>query len=541
MFIGGWCEQLEARRLLSSLQIGDVLYFTTSSDLGTSLMRSDLDGSNSIELGFWTGRSGSATNSPGNLFEFQGKLYFSAGIQELFYSGAEPWISDGTPEGTDQISDIYEGSVGSEPHDFTVINDHLLFVARNNSRLDCLFTTDGTEDGTVQLSPNDASHYPYVGSSAANFKVSDGLISFEVQNYPDSQLERWVSDGTVEGTHQADAGVLVEDDQIRIFGSNGNDKIDVRTVGDGDARILINGVQSPLIPAGFTSIVIYGLDGDDVIGVDQNVTAQVTINGDNGNDTLAGGSGSDSINGGDGNDLIQGLTLQPVTGNHDTLNGSFGDDTIIGSASDETILGSTGDDSIDGGGGNDIILPDGVAVPPPAPVVVTFALSRKGVFSVTGTDGDDTILIRRRPSRGKMLEAVVNGVPRSYRISDIFKLDISAAGGNDKVSFDPSVALPTFSIQIRGGDGNDTIQGSAGADRISGGDGNDSIYGSRGNDVIYGDAGDDTLFGGDGKDVINAGDGVDAINSGSGRDRIIGTISIDHIEADPADIIAGTV
>lgn len=69
--------------------------------------------------------------------------------------------------------------------------------------------------------------------------------------------------------------------------------------------------------------------------------------------------------------------------------------------------------------------------------------------------------------------------------------------GNDTIKGGSS-----FSNDLYGGAGNDTLTGQAGDDRLMGGTGNDKLNGGKGSDLIVGGAGVDTLTGGAGNDLF---------------------------------------
>jgi ELWxxDGT repeat protein len=98
--------------------------------------------------------SGGLGSNPLNLYVYNGLIYFSAddssgsnspGNQDL---GRELWVSDGTPLGTKLLKDINPGSADSYPNSFFTYNNNLYFSANAGSG-QVLFTTDGTEEGTI--------------------------------------------------------------------------------------------------------------------------------------------------------------------------------------------------------------------------------------------------------------------------------------------------------------------------------------------------------------------------------------------------------
>lgn len=87
-----------------------------------------------------------AGSAPSNFTEFNGKIYFSAsnGLE----NGPELWVTDGTAEGTKMLKDIATGSTGSSPERMVVFKDKLYFLATNTGNVRQLWETDGTENGT---------------------------------------------------------------------------------------------------------------------------------------------------------------------------------------------------------------------------------------------------------------------------------------------------------------------------------------------------------------------------------------------------------
>ena len=63
--------------------------------------------------------------------------------------GGEPWISDGTPGGTEQLKDVRPGATGSSPSSFTNVGGTLLFSADDGSTGRELWQTTGTPGSTV--------------------------------------------------------------------------------------------------------------------------------------------------------------------------------------------------------------------------------------------------------------------------------------------------------------------------------------------------------------------------------------------------------
>jgi len=93
--------------------------------------------------------SGTAGSNPNNFIEYKGKVYFSA--SDGLTSGIEPWVTDGTEQGTKMLKDIIPGTSGSFPEKFVVVKDKLYFFATSASNVKQVWETDGTDSGTKML------------------------------------------------------------------------------------------------------------------------------------------------------------------------------------------------------------------------------------------------------------------------------------------------------------------------------------------------------------------------------------------------------
>jgi Ca2+-binding RTX toxin-like protein len=310
-----------------------------------------------------------------------------------------------------------------------------------------------------------------------------------------------------------------------VDGTAGNDDILITFDSVENEFVVTNTVAafSGTIPGGAGLIIVNGLDGDDIIVIDDSVTIPTELNGGNGNDLLVGGSGDDTLNGGDGADTLVGgpgadsmvggagddtvtyhevrhpvtdVVLQAARTNVVTINlrttpladsGEAGENDTI-HFSNDTIIGGLGDDVItnhdvpNGGNprsfygmeGNDIITnngPDGDRLN-----------GGSGDDILTGGAGPDTIL----PGRGN---DTVNG----------------GGGSNNWVNYwnetrDLVVDLTETGPGVNGHNNNrDTISN---IQNVAGGSGNDTITGDGNNNILVGGAGADTIVGGGGNDTI---------------------------------------
>src|SRR3954463_11596901 len=168
-------EAMESRQLLSGngatcLAIGNTLFF--SADGGNHvnvLWKSNLDGSDKQIVK-------NTAVSPRWLTNLNGTLIFAAGD----LSGTEPWRSDGTDAGTQQLKDIYTGMSSSNPRDFMILNGHLIFTAEPTRGWAQLYVTDGTGAGTRSLL---SALYPQRTVIANRIVVKDNAVYFESTVY----------------------------------------------------------------------------------------------------------------------------------------------------------------------------------------------------------------------------------------------------------------------------------------------------------------------------------------------------------------------
>jgi Ca2+-binding RTX toxin-like protein len=157
-----------------------------------------------------------------------------------------------------------------------------------------------------------------------------------------------------------------------------------------------------------------------------------------------------------------------------------------------------------------------------------------GIYFSNATDvelftgsGDDTSYIHT-PLTDRVLMGNGSGTNKAYVFGDdggeTFELthEITAnrvtRDGVFEMDFLPSVQT----VQVGGGDGNDTIHAAepwVGIDLIaSGGNGNDRLTGSDNDDILFGGAGRDRLFGGAGADQLDGEANRDACRGGPGPD-----------------------
>lgn len=549
-------ETLEPRQLLAdgsgadAVVIGNVRYFAQDH----ALWKSNTNGSNATKV-FGLGNS----FDPQWLTNHNGTLIFTAdGGKD---AGRELWRSDGTVGGTTQIKDLHLYGVSSSPHDFFRFNGKLVFQASNQDWAQVLWVTDGTTSGTQLLSPASTGGYL---SDVTNIQVVNGVLYFDQNNDQRHELERWESDGTVEGTSLSIGGVI-ENGILRVFGTDHDDTIQISS-NNGDTTVTGAGAGTQTFNNNsFEGILLYAQRGNDTITLEASVNDDATIYGGDGVDsirsgsgndlieasgTILGGSGNDSITGGShlegngGNDVLNltsdgeafgqdGIDILHANdfGAHSTLDGGAGNDTLIagfngeftligGAGNDllvggewnarDSMLGGDGNDSLYGGGDNDIL--DGGA----GADTLEGGPGNDSVFS----DADDTVIDYVEPFFD-------NGVVRIFGTEHDDRINVSIENASTLMvvvngTF-TSFSLATItSIRVEalgGADSVTMVPGQGVSFKIPvyafGGDGNDFLQGEGGNDFLDGGAGSDTLYGKAGNDTL-VGDDNDSLDGGTG-------------------------
>ena len=159
-----------------------------------------------------------------------------------------------------------------------------------------------------------------------------------------------------------------------------------------------------------------------------------------------------------------------------------------------------------------------------------------GKLTLRGDATHSSQMVVNYTANKSMLSARVGTTERTFPVSQVKEIDISAGYGDDYVFINPNLNVDAVitlgdgndivnagggNAQITTGNGNSVIYGAKGSNSINVGDGNNRIIGATGNDQIVAGNGNNSIFGGAGNDSITAGNGDNSLFGGSGNDSII--------------------
>lgn len=196
---------------------GNIMLFTAfDPSIGYELWVTNGNPIGTVSLGdFNTRPNGSQTENfyPRDFVDIGGKVLFRA---DGTVSGDELWVTDGTTAGTQLLIDINPGLTGGSPNGsfaqgLTLIGNRVYFFANDGIRGYEPWVTDGTTDGTTLLGDINAGG----GNSWSQYSPACGFCyspTFDFTSYGElvlfaaysagSGFEPWITNGTSAGTHQ---------------------------------------------------------------------------------------------------------------------------------------------------------------------------------------------------------------------------------------------------------------------------------------------------------------------------------------------------
>ncbi len=389
-------------------------------------------------------------------------------------------------------------------------------------------TDDYTVSGAATFTASEGTAVIIAGSTSAEIRVTpvDDMETEGTVALPDETVILTLTDTSVEYNLDPPNSAIgnITDDEAAATASivNLNDGVndDVELIIDAGSYVVrsTSGPMTEFFRRSISSVTAITINGGN------NDSDTISINFANGNpvppvNPLITPSGGITINGGAaGNDTV---TLDNVgatfaTHTYDYANANDGTITLNDGA-DDTTINFTGLEPITNDGtATDIVfnLP---------------ATNDDASLADTGTSSDGMMSLI---SNSTTFEATTFVVPTT-------SLTINAGDGDDTVSFtsaddslvpNDSSNMNSQTVIINGDAGNDILVGSSFNDVMNGGAGNDVVNGRAGNDTLGGDADNDTLLGGGGDDNLFGGDGADRIKGQGGTDSVGGGAGDDTIE-----------
>lgn len=275
--------------------------------------------------------------------------------------------------------------------------------------------------------------------------------------------------------------------ELSLIGEEGDDTIR----GANSRNVIDGGVGNDTLTGGLDRDLIYGGSGNDTIAAGEGDDA---VYGGAGDDSITGGAGSDDLSGGAGDDIIYADGTQSTeegASGGDALMGDEGHDRLFGSLGDDDLFGGEGDDYIDGSAGDDTLHGDNGSDR------LIGALGHDRLF---GGEGDDFLFAQ-------------------------FDGPIESELTESNESLEPV-------NRLYGGGGNDVLRGSQHFDRLSGQAGNDTFEHTAGGDIVFGGQGDDDRY------IVFGTQGDDSIELGFSEDAFGGTPLVSVKVNDTEPIIA---
>jgi trimeric autotransporter adhesin len=173
--------------------VGNVVYFSANDGrvpIASSLWRSDGTTNGTLEVSLGLPKSVDPGPMPNT--DFNGRLFFTA---VDLANGREPWLTSVSGMMASFLKDINDiDIIGSNPINLNYVNNLLFFLTSAG-----LWKSDGSETGTSLLIEN---RYlkKVVRQDASEFGIAGDNLYFLVDEYDKNQVELWRTDGTLDGT-----------------------------------------------------------------------------------------------------------------------------------------------------------------------------------------------------------------------------------------------------------------------------------------------------------------------------------------------------
>lgn len=140
---------------------------------------------------------GTADSTPSELTTVLGGTHVVFSADSTFH-GREAFITDGTPAGTRLVADLVPGTDDSQPRGFVATASGFMFVTGSDLWDERLWRSDGTAQGTELVADLTTGEGPTSLERDTFTALGDKIIF--AASFPDSGEEPWVSDGTTAGT-----------------------------------------------------------------------------------------------------------------------------------------------------------------------------------------------------------------------------------------------------------------------------------------------------------------------------------------------------
>ena len=155
--------------------------------------------------------------------------------------------------------------------------------------------------------------------------------------------------------------ITQEGDKIRLSCPDGDSDVSVKKGGlfRNKVKVTVDGEKHSFSKKEAEKLIVDLGEGNNKIGVSENIKTGLTIVAGNGDNKISAGSGNDSIVVGSGNNTISGLDGDDIivagNGNNNIYAGS-GSDIVKAGHGNNTIYGGDGDDYLLAGNGNNDIF-----------------------------------------------------------------------------------------------------------------------------------------------------------------------------------------